>query len=178
MPQKLCECGAPINRESRRCRACWYVAKKIPLVQRFWIKVAQPDGRGCRLWQARVFHNGYGAIWMDRKQVYAHRIAWELTHGAIPPGMVICHSCDVPLCVEPSHLFLGTHSTNAADKVAKGRHAKGMMLPQAKLTDADVRSIRSSGAIMSHAELADRFGVGKGAISRILGRKRWAHLPD
>lgn len=91
----------------------------------FWARVrVVDDADSCWLWQAGRFSNGYGQVWDGTRSRGAHRVAWELTHGQMPPpGAYICHQCDVPLCVRPSHLFLGDVRSNTADMCAKGRHA-------------------------------------------------------
>jgi hypothetical protein len=88
---------------------------------------------GCVEWTGRTNGRGYGK---DGK-TYAHRDAWELANGPIPAGMVICHSCDNPLCVNPDHLFLGTQKENMQDAGAKGRLAKPY-----RLTTGQARSVR------------------------------------
>lgn len=79
---------------------------------------------GCWLWIGRAKPKGYGRIGIGRnKQFAAHRVSWELFRGEIPAGMCVCHKCDTPSCVNPDHLFLGTHADNAGDRQRKGRGA-------------------------------------------------------
>lgn len=87
-------------------------------VERFWIKVAVPTDRSlCWLWTAALGSDGYGQYGEYR----AHRMAWYLTHGTIPDGLHVLHKCDNPPCVNPSHLFMGTHANNMLDRSVKGR---------------------------------------------------------
>lgn len=94
----------------------------LTLEERFWSKVDQSGD--CWLWTACLFQRGYGCFRMKHANVAAHRIAWELAFGPVPPGLWVLHHCDIRACVRPSHLFLGDHAANMADMVAKGR-AKG-----------------------------------------------------
>src|SRR2546425_1245018 len=81
------------------------------------------DGEGCWEWQGARGNNGrgYGLVTPGKRRTHAHRYAWEWTTGPIPPGMDVCHHCDNPKCVRPSHLFLGTRSANMRDCISKGR---------------------------------------------------------
>lgn len=97
-------------------------------VDDFWDLVAKSDG--CWLWQGRLDKNGYGNFCMEYKNWFAHRLAYTFVKGPIPDDMVVCHQCDVPDCVNPNHLFLGTQQDNVKDMVFKGRqkgpgHARG-----------------------------------------------------
>jgi hypothetical protein len=86
---------------------------------RFWSRVDKTDG--CWLWTGWTSRFGYGRIKRDNRECLTHRVSWELTNGPIPDGMCVLHRCDVPACVRPDHLFLGTKTDNAADRTAKGR---------------------------------------------------------
>lgn len=77
---------------------------------------------GCWLWNARIHPNGYGAFGFGDVVYKAHRAAWMIYRGAIPTGMCVLHRCDVPRCVNPDHLFLGTQIDNVRDMVQKKRH--------------------------------------------------------
>ena len=77
---------------------------------------------GCWIWGRYTYDNGYGAVSENYRTVLAHRKSWILWHGAIPPGMRVLHRCDIPSCVNPLHLFLGTQRDNIQDCMAKGRY--------------------------------------------------------
>lgn len=98
-------------------------ARAVPPLERFWAKVQKTET--CWLWTAGATTKGYGYFCPTRpNKVYAHRYSWELVNGAIPTGLLVCHTCDNPPCVNPSHLFLGTVRDNAIDMSLKGRATK------------------------------------------------------
>ncbi len=131
---------------------------------------------GCWLWTNVLNSRGYGNLVFNDKQYRAHRVSWELHRGAIPKGMCVCHSCDTPPCVNPDHLWLGTHLDNALDKTRKGRHraTPGERHGMSKLTAQQVIFIRSSSK--SNKELAAMFGVLGANVSHIRHRRSWRHL--
>ena len=153
-------------------------------IARFWAKVRIRGPNDCWPWTAAHLPRGYGLFHMwdgvVRAMLYAHRVAWTLAHGPIPPGLCVCHTCDVPGCTNPRHLFLGTQADNVRDRDRKGRHVslRGERRGNAKLTDAKVRAIRTAYARggVTHRALARRHHISHQIIGRILTRKRWAHV--
>ncbi|WP_417903626.1 HNH endonuclease signature motif containing protein [Caldimonas brevitalea] len=150
---------------------------ETPLYLRFLAKFRIDPPTQCWNWTGAACRQGYGFLKRkDGVQLRAHRVAYELYNGEIPPGWCVCHRCDNPRCVNPAHLFVGTYRDNAADMVAKGRVARrpGERNPAARLTADQVRCIRSETG--SHAQLARRFGVSPTQVGLIKRGKRWAHL--
>ena len=128
---------------------------------------------GCWLYNGAVDRGGYGSIKVDGKSTRAHRTAYRLLVGPIPPSKHLCHTCDTPGCINPAHLWLGTNAENMADRNAKGRQAKGEHNGRAKLTADAVRAIRCAAERDSKAELARRFGISYRDVSKILAGEIW-----
>src|SRR5688572_12699995 len=107
----------------------------------FWAKVQRGKPDECWPWTGGGMPQGYGHFQTGsgtdgtRKTWKAHRYAWTLLVGPIPDGLHLCHHCDNPPCVNPAHMFIGTHRENNADKVAKMRQARGETFSIAKLTE-------------------------------------------
>ena len=148
---------------------------------RFWAKVDKRGPDDCWEWKESVRRGGYGAFGVNKKVVSAHRFSWEMHNGPIPEGMFVCHTCDNPLCVNPNHLFLGTHSDNMADAANKDRmrrweRARGESHGNAKLTEDQVYEIRDDTRMPK--EIAKEYGVNGPAVSKIQLRRSWKHLPE
>ena len=156
--------------------AClWYNAGMLKEKDkaRFWRKVEVRGEDECWEWTGGSRNAyGYGQFRLNGRMVKVHRISYELSHGSIPEGMLVCHHCDNPPCANPSHLFLGTDKDNAIDREMKGRghDQNGEKNNRAKLTDAQVSEIREryTGKRGEQAALAREYTVSKMHISRIL----------
>lgn len=138
---------------------------------------------GCWLWEKATFGRGYGwffiaKIGRKRLSEKAHRASWLIHFGDIPEGMHVLHRCDVPLCVNPSHLFLGTNLDNIKDRLLKDRPksgVRGMKHPRAKLTDEMVLQVRASypWKYGERVKLANKLGVSKHTLSSIIYGRSW-----
>lgn len=147
------------------------------LQERFEKNFIPEPNSGCWLWLGALSkRGGYGAI--TRNATKAHRASYSLYRGEIPAGMLVCHSCDVPCCVNPDHLFLGTIADNNGDRARKGRNKKvgnqGEKHPFSKLTEADIMEIRASKERCM--DLATKYGVARSCITKIRKRLSWRHI--
>lgn len=137
---------------------------------------------GCWLWTMACDRDGYGVYSPGRgagsKQWRAHRLAWVLFRGPIPDGTQCLHKCDTPGCVNPDHLFLGSHKDNFRDQVAKRRHAFGVRNGRAKLDPSKVKIIRERYARggISQQKLADEYGVDQFTISQVVRGRLWKEV--
>jgi hypothetical protein len=124
----------------------------------------------CHLWTGFKF-NGYGRLAVGGRNALAHRVAWELERGPVPPFLMVLHRCDNPSCVNVRHLWLGTQTHNMRDRATKDRY------PLRKLTDAQVAEIRALAGSMSQKALGLRFGVAQSVIGDVINRVTYRHLP-
>lgn len=151
----------------------------IPSLEERFFSRLKKEINGCWHWTGGKNGAGYGAIQDKLKYIQAHRLSWELHQGEIPDGMFVCHKCDNPSCVNPLHLFLGSHSDNMKDKALKGR-AKGAHdgeeHPFAKLTVKKVKEIKQ---LIADGErtyiLARNYGVSQSTICDIKYKRAWRH---
>lgn len=149
--------------------------------ERFWTRI-EKQSNGCWIFLGCRDKWGYAQYGVKCKRHQAHRYSYELTHGPIPKGMLVRHSCDNPPCVNPEHLSLGTDADNRADSVSKGRHAWGERSNQAKLTVAKVIEIRrlyagsGQGRPSNAGMLAAKFGVDRGTIAAVALGRTWKNV--
>lgn len=151
------------------------------LRERLLAKCIPEPNSGCWLWLGAVRDGGYGGIKINRRVVRAHRVALEVFTGTpVPDNLCVCHRCDVPACINPDHLFVGTASDNMRDMWSKGR---GILRPEfkpgvkngnARLTDDVVLAIRAAHGTLR--QISDRFGVPSSTIYNVRSRRHWRHV--
>jgi len=159
----------------------------LTMAARFWEKVERTPG--CWVWTSTILRSGYGQFWpgKGRKHALAHRVAWELTWGAVPDGLCVLHACDNRRCVRPAHLFLGTLKDNAADCARKGRggfqqpgkiiRPRGERSGKARLNDSAVKTIfRLASWGWSQPRIGALLGVAHSTVGRVLRRETWSHV--
>jgi hypothetical protein len=184
--------------------------KKRPAEDRFFAKVDKngpipehcPELGPCWIWTGALSHNGYGFFKVHPKMLKAHRWSYEYHVGPIPDGLLVCHECDNPQCVNPAHLYTGTQKNNLADMTERGRapdhavnahfldkgravlaehperRARGEGHGKAKLIADDVREIRAlaKARTLTRAQIAARFSVSEICVYMILNGRTWRHV--
>ncbi len=189
-----CErCGAPFKPKHHQLRKgngrfCSHTCGRLrgrreDLKTRFDKYWAGEPNSGCWLWTGTSDRAGYGQINVDGKNRIATHIALSFQGIDVPKGMFACHKCDVPACVNPAHLFVGTPRENMQDAAAKGRWSappilRGQNQPKAKLTDDAVRQMRQEYATgtTSTPKLSRRYGLSQASIHAVISGKTWAHV--
>jgi hypothetical protein len=133
--------------------------------------------KSCTIWHRSLNNDGYGYRWFRGKMWKAHRVAWVTAFGEIPEGSCVLHKCDNRACVNPDHLFLGSHKQNMEDMASKGRVARGQRHFLSKLTEKAVRSIRIYWAFgFNHSQISRMFGLRPWTVQCIIQRKTWKHV--
>lgn len=151
-------------------------------VEHFWSHVETGRLDECWIWKgAKRGKTTYGLCIFRGKKQSAHRVSYQINIGPIPEGLEICHRCDNPSCVNPAHLFAGTHTDNMRDMSRKGRNPaffkQGERHPLSKLTKEKVLDIRRLiRAGMPLRAIAERHGVSEPAISYINTGETWSHV--
>lgn len=169
--QRQLKSGAPL--------APLWAGKRRPGTDRAAIDaiLAAPPTNECIVWAGWIDQDGYGRTRHGGRSTQITHIVLEAVGRPVPDGQCACHSCDNRACVNPRHLWVGTHTENLSDRDGKRRQAFGERNGRSKLTEADVRAIRELRSIgMTQQAIASRFGVAQYTISMILNRKIWAFV--
>jgi len=151
------------------------------IIERFNQYVTYEPNTGCHLWTGNYKHTGYGGFtYYNNKSMTSSRASYLIFKGEIPNGMQVCHSCDVKECVNPDHLFVGTHKDNVQDMIQKGRKMSsfGVLNGMSKITDEIVRTIRQNytGAWGEQKRLCEQYGISAPQMSGLLNNKFWRHI--
>ena len=147
---------------------------KKTTLERFYSKVDKDAGNGCWIWTASKTPTGYGQFSFNSKILRAHRFSAKYLGGLTIDGLLVCHQCDNPSCVNPAHLFLGTPADNSADMAMKDRSMRGSVNHRAVLTEAQVLAIRADDRVLKL--IAADYGVSINTIYKIKRRQRWQHI--
>lgn len=156
---------------------------RLSVVERLELHSMPEPNSGCWLWTAFA-DGGYGRIRVNGRVEVASRASWRAFVGEIPDGKSVCHKCDNPICINPAHLFLGTHAENMRDMAQKGRSAKtggfrsrGEDSPNCIISEEIVREIKSSRNRGDGVRfLARTFGLSHSHVSKICRGLKWSHI--
>lgn len=143
--------------------------------ERFDKHFTKGDPGECWLWHGAKTKTKYGFMWCFRngvrRTVFAHRIAYALKHGMVPGDKMVCHKCDVKLCVNPDHLFLGTAADNNRDCIAKGRDGIPLTLTWDQVSE--IRDEFARNPNFNRTEMGKKYGVTRYTIMHIISGKTW-----
>jgi hypothetical protein len=149
----------------------------VESVKRFFDSILPVTESGCWIWDKHINKDGYGVYGANNKQYLAHRVSYTFHVGDIPNNFHVLHKCDVPSCVNPSHLFVGNDKDNMVDKKNKGRTNIGSKHPSAKTNEKEVKQIKlllNKG--YSNSYIMNKYGLSKQIISNIKNKRTWGHV--
>lgn len=188
-PERACEvCGklfrphsSQVKRGHGRCcsKQCGYEVLCHRMTEDIIRANSIPEpNSGCWIWTGALHNTGYGTIRISRKTWSSHRLSYFLSRGEVPPkGMFVCHHCDMKACVNPEHIYLGTHRDNTRDAVVREKMWHGRAINTAVLFEKDIAPIRgllASG--LTCAAIGERYGVHADTIGYIKRGKSWKHV--
>ena len=150
------------------------------LIERFVNSYLPEPNTGCWLWNDKTNDKGYGIFTIGLSNIGAYRLSYYLYKGLIPPKMAVCHSCDTPSCVNPDHLWVGSHADNMADASSKNRMHPGEKNGACKLQEAQVLEIVSLYKTNNYTrqQLSNMFSIGQSTIGRILTGDSWNNMTN
>jgi hypothetical protein len=138
---------------------------------RFWPKVDKNGPGGCWIWTGPCNSDGHGTMDDGKRTIYAHRFSYALVHGQITPAQLVLHACNVPACVNPAHLRIGTDADNVWDKQLADRSGIKLNIAKAR----EIKSLLAANVLQS--EIADSYGVTPAIVSAIKRGLIWKHVP-
>lgn len=155
-----------------------------------FLNKTRDDENGCLRWIGSMKASGYGrATYLGKNDMQAHRVSWMIFRGEIPDGLMVCHTCDNRYCVNPNHLFLGTHQDNMTDGVKKKRFLHGEARraannPRKGLDhhnvvlnpDLVLQIIELKKSGKSYSQIQELIGISRGTALDVVKGKTWAHI--
>lgn len=154
----------------------WSIAsldQKVKRLKKYFNRhVLRKKGNACWDWCGTLL-DGRGRLSFEKKQIQAHRAAWMIYRGMIPPKMYVCHTCDNKICTNPRHLFLGTAKENSIDAARKGRQHRSVL---------SIRNVLSIKRMLNNGRtgvyIAKKYGISTNTVSDIKNGRTWSHLND
>lgn len=179
------KCSAPRWAKARFCSRDCQIAttgvgrrKYASAADAVQSNISPEPNTGCWLWAGPFMkETGYGRVGFDNREILAHRLSFEVHVGPVSADLMVCHTCDVPLCVNPQHLFLGTCKDNMMDAASKQRTTLGERNAMARLSADEVVQIRAArSAGRSLRDIGDEFNVSEANVRAIAKRETWRHI--